>query len=51
MYISFVYFVVLGKISLTKLALMEDSNENFVLELTPKEWNLNKRSMEPKQRH
>jgi hypothetical protein len=26
---------------------MEDLDEDLVLELTPKKWNLNKRSMEP----
>jgi hypothetical protein len=30
---------------------MEDLDEDFVLELTPKKWSLNKRSMEPRQGH
>jgi hypothetical protein len=51
MYISFVFFVVLSKISLTKACLDGRLDENFVLKLTPKEWSLNKRSMEHKQRH
>jgi hypothetical protein len=30
---------------------MEDLDEDLVLELTPKKWSLNKRSMEPRQGH